>query len=219
MKSPEFLARAGFVSCLAAGVGQFATDYWFVRHYPGYQWMAQSVSYLGQVDSPVKQEVTAWGIAFAVLMALFGLSFYLVFAEEGMEARLAAGMILLYGLGEGAGSGIFPIYPGGDDNGLSTFLHELFSIIGDAGLMILPIVLLQVFPRKNHPAFFRLSWFTFISGLSLAGLFTLTKIHPQESGILYYRGVWQRMYILIYHIFLVVVAFKMLASQKNKQRK
>ncbi|MCB0594663.1 MAG: hypothetical protein KDD28_11265, partial [Phaeodactylibacter sp.] len=63
------------------------------------------------------------------------------------------------------------------------------------------------------PVFFRLSWFAIISGLSLASLFTLTKMFPQESGILYYRGVWQRLYILIYHLYLVLVAFKMLPRQ------
>lgn len=210
MKSSEFAIRAGFVCCLLAGLGQFATDYWLVRHYPGYRWMAESVSYLGQVDSPVKREVAIWGVVFAVLMAMFGWGFYRAFAGEGRWATFATGMILLYALGEGAGSGLLPVDPGRGLNAPSHLLHNLFSICGDAGLMILPLILLKVFPRNNHPAFFRWSWFTTVCGLSLAVLFALTKTFPQESGILYYRGVWQRLYILIYHLYLIAVAFRML---------
>lgn len=205
--------RAGLASCILAGVGQFATDYWFIRHYPGYNWLAESASRLGQVGSPVIQEVAVWGVVFAVLIILFGISFFQAFFKEGPWARLAAGMIILYGLGEGVGSGLFPVDPVGGLKARSTFLHDLFSMMGDAGLMLLPLVLLKVFPRNAHPVFFRLSWFAIISGLSLASLFTLTKMFPQESGILYYRGVWQRLYILIYHLYLVAVAFKMLPRQ------
>lgn len=210
MKRHNIWIRAGFTSCLLAGLGQFATDYWFVRHYPGYQWMAQSVSYLGQEGSPVKEEVAAWGVAFTILMAVFGWGFYLAFAERGLWARLAAGMILLYALGEGLGSGLLPVDPGRGLSAPSHLLHNLFSICGDAGLMVLPLILLKVFPRNNHPAFFRWSWVTTVCGLSLAVLFALTKTFPQESGILYYRGVWQRSYILIYHLYLIAVAFRML---------
>ena len=205
--------RAGVVSCILAGVGVFATDYWFIRHYPGYNWLAESASRLGQVGSPVIEEVAVWGVVFAVLMILFGFGLYQAYSREGVWARLAAGMIVLYGLGEGVGSGLFPVDPVNGLEARSTFLHDLFSMMGDAGLMLLPLVLLKVFPRKAHPGFFRLSWFTIISGLSLASLFTLTKMFPQESGILYYRGLWQRLYILIYHLYLVAVAFKMLPRQ------
>ena len=133
MKSSEFAIRAGFVCCLLAGLGQFATDYWLVRHYPGYRWMAESVSYLGQVDSPVKREVAIWGVVFAVLMAMFGWGFYRAFASEGRWATFATGMILLYALGEGAGSGLLPVDPGRGLNAPSHLLHNLFSICGDAG--------------------------------------------------------------------------------------
>ncbi|MCB0550033.1 MAG: DUF998 domain-containing protein [Phaeodactylibacter sp.] len=217
MKSDSFWIQAGFAGCLLAGLGQFATDYWFAQHYPGYRWMAESVSYLGQVGSPVKQEVAVWGVVFAVLILLFGLGFFKAFSREGAWARLATGMIVLYGLGEGLGAGIFPVGPvrGGDAH--STFLHDLFSMAGDAGLMLLPLALMQVFSRKSHPAFFRLSWLTLVSGTLLASLFMLTKMYPQESGILYYRGVWQRAYILIYHLYLIVVSLLMLRRREGQK--
>lgn len=197
----------GALSCLIASVTQFVLDFWLTIHYPGYHWLSDSVSYLGQESSPFKPVLAVWGVVFSILEVLFAIGFYKAFWEKGRWATVAACMIALYGLGEGMGSGFFPVNP--DVMTRSTFYHELFSVVGDSGMILLPFVLLKIFPRKLHPRFFSLFLFTIIGGLSLSTFFVIAKVHPLHTGIWTLKGVAQRLYIFVYHFYQVGVAWKM----------
>ena len=87
---------------------EIVTDIWFGSNYPGYNWKAQSLSYLGQRGSPVEQWVQLTSILFTILITFFAYSFYQI-NESNKWAGIAACMLIIYGLGEGLGSGFFPI--------------------------------------------------------------------------------------------------------------
>ena len=216
MKNNTLWIWLGALSCWAASIGQFATDYWFCKHYPDYDWVTQSLSYQGRAGGPVVHEVAVWGVLFSVLFVPFSIGFYRAFGKRGKWVKLAASMILLYGLGEGAGSGLIPVENSSTGMAPATLLHDIFSIIGDAGLFLLPLVMVKIFLKLEYPRFYTYAWLTFILGLSFAMMFTLTKFFQTDSGLFHYRGIWQRLYILIFHLFLMTVSLKMLNPGKQK---
>ena len=110
MKGRETIIWVGLVSFWIFFILEFATDIWFGSKFPGYNWQAESMSYLGQSGSPIEHWVSLWGIIFSVLLSLFVIAFSQVYKSKKW-LKLVAFSLLIYALGEGIGSGCFPINP------------------------------------------------------------------------------------------------------------
>ncbi|MEZ4777601.1 MAG: DUF998 domain-containing protein [Bacteroidia bacterium] len=190
---------------------EFVLDFWFGVRFPGYDWLQQSISYLGQEGSPVEAEVRIWGFIFFGLFTLFAIALYLGF-RPNKWAVAAAGMIFIYGLGEGIGSGYFPINPPGTPVTISSQLHNIFSGIGDAGLILFPFVIMRIYLKKDHLNFHRYIWIMIFMGVLLAALFLIAKYFQPDNIILYFKGLWQRLYLLNYYVFLFVISIKNLRN-------
>ena len=197
-----------FISCWLFFLLEIVTDFWFGSKFPGYDWTRQSLSYLGQSGSPIESWVCAWGVGFSLLLVLFSIGFYQTFKHRKWSS-VATAMIVVYGLGEGVGSGFYPINPPGTTETVAGFLHNLFSGIGDAGLVLLPFVLMLVFPKKANPGFQKYLWSVVCFGMMMATFFLIAKYAAPDNFILYYKGIWQRLYLLNYHLMLVSLSFKM----------
>ncbi|MBK8554415.1 MAG: DUF998 domain-containing protein [Lewinellaceae bacterium] len=203
----------GALACFALILGEFLTDAWFGSQFPGYNWRIQSISFLGESESPVADKVAVWSQLFTLLAFLFAWGFYR--ADLGRAGAIIAILIALYGLGEGIGSGMFPIPPLDAPRNANAFWHDVMGGVGDTALVLLPVMIWWLFPQWRTSAFSGYLLSVVVLGLVLAGCFLLSKFTHPTGGLLVYRGLWQRLYLLNYYIFLGVLAFKMVGEAQE----
>ena len=209
MKTKTSFIYIGIAACFLFVIIDIVCDISFGRSIPGYDWMRESISRLGEVGSPMQTPAMVWGISTAALLLLFANGFRLLFPST-TAVRLATAAISIYAMGEGLGSGLFPIDQLDAPITASGALHEILSVIGDVGIVSLPFILLRLPHFQNHLNFKRyLKWVIAIGFLCIA-LFTLAKYVPQFHAISDYKGLWQRFYTFNYHLMLVILCFKMI---------
>ncbi|KAA9332790.1 DUF998 domain-containing protein [Adhaeribacter soli] len=112
---------------------------------------------------------------------------------------------LLYGLGEGAGSGLFPFEHANGKLTFSGLVHSVFGAVGVLSMVLAPVVALKLFPKKAFPRLNFYAKFTCVAGVAFILLFLASKL-----DLITYRGLWQRLFILVYHVFFMVLAVRML---------
>lgn len=208
MEKRKNMHWVGIISFCLFFVMEIVTDIWFGSMYPGYNWKAQSLSYLGQRGSPVELWVQLSSILFTILITFFAYSFYQI-NESNKWAGIAAFMLIIYGLGEGLGSGFFPIDLPDAIVTMNGRLHDIFGGIGDMGLVLFPFVLMLMFPKiENHKLHIYL-WAVVGIGLLMASFFLIAKYFHPNNFILSYKGVWQRLYLFNYYIMLGVINWQM----------
>ena len=116
-------------------------------------------------------------------------------------------LIVIYGLSEGAGSGLFPYNHIGNELTLSGKLHSLFSGIGDVAMALLPFVLLKAFPKRLFPKLNKYILFVAFSGPILIVIFLLAR-----QNVLPLKGLWQRLFLLDYYSLMILIAINMLVT-------
>ena len=204
--------QLGFIACWLLILGEWLTDFYFATRYPGYRWQTESISYLGQRGSPVELQVTIWGACFTLLLVLYAYGFWQAF-RPARPAKWSAWLIVMYGLGEGAGSGFFPMDPPGSLQTASTFWHELLSSWGDAAIITLPLVWMYLFRHLPWMRFYLKA--VIVTGLILAGFFLAAKWGQPPDFILNYKGLWQRIYVSDFHVMLGIGSILMLKRPTN----
>ena len=212
-KSNSLLIYIGIAACILFANLDLACDAWFGQSIPNYNWIRESMSRLGEVGSPMQNPVRIWGISATILLLLFANAIRILF-KPTLQARLATAAIVIYALGEGLGSGIFPIDPLNASTTLSGTLHEILSVIGDVGIVALPFILLRIPYFGNHRRFrIYLKWVIAIGFLCIC-LFVFAKYYPESLVISNYKGLWQRMYTFNYHLMLVIISIEMLHKMR-----
>jgi hypothetical protein len=178
----------------------------------GYHSMNDTVSSLGASASPASDQISAIWIIVGILLIFFGLGFGKEFSAKGRFARIASWMIVLYGMGEGIGSGLFKA------NGptISGMLHELFGSVGVIAILFLPLIMQQVITKKENPSFRILSHVVFVSGIICLILFLFRFSGDETNFISVYKGLWQRLFILITYIYLLCIALLMIKKRLAK---
>lgn len=204
----ENILWIGIVSFWLFFVMEVVTDIWFGSQYPGYNWKTQSLSYLGQRGSPVEHWVQLCSILFTILITLFAYSFYQI-NNSNKWAGIAACMLIVYGLGEGLGSGFFPIDSPDAIITMNGRLHNIFGAIGDTGLVLFPFVLMLMFPKIENYKLHIYLWSVVGIGLLMVSFFLIAKYFHPDNFILSYKGVWQRIYLFNYYIMLGVINWQM----------
>ncbi len=122
---------------------------------------------------------------------------------------IATGCLLIYGLGEGLGSGCFPIDPNDAVITMNGKLHNIFSGIGDSGLVLFPFFILLMFPKIENPKLHIYLWSVTGVGLLMGSFFLIAKYFHPDNFILSFKGVWQRIYLFNYYLMLMVISWKM----------
>lgn len=212
-KSSKFTILAA-VCCFIACVGDFAVTFIIGYIYKGYNFLSQSQSYLGTSNSPVAFYMNSWGVIFSFLFLIYAYALCKTIFGKGLWQNIAVWLIVIYGLGEGAGSGLFPYNHIGNELTLSGKLHSIFSAIGDIAMVVLPFVLIKVFPKHLFPKSNLIAWFVSLSGPVLIIIFLLAR-----QNIVPLKGLWQRLYLLDYYTLLIVIAIDMLVTEaKGKSR-
>jgi hypothetical protein len=208
MKKKKNIRWLGIISFWIFFAMEIATDIWFGSKFPGYNWKTQSLSYLGQSGSPIEQWVLIWGVIFTILIILFACTFYQIYKSKKW-VRVATCLLIIYGLGEGLGSGIFPINPPDTMITMDGKLHNIFSGIGDAGLVLFPFLLMLMFPKTENKKLHMYLWSVIGIGIFMIFLFLTAKYFHSDNIISRFKGVWQRIYLFNYYLMLTVISWKM----------
>ena len=200
-------ASGWFASC-----GDFVVTFVLGAQYPGYHFMQQTESYLGANGSPVATSMNVWGVVFCLLLLFFAYGLRKTMLSTGLWPTVAIYCIAVYGLGEGMGSGLFPH---NYVNGILNFagqLHDVFGALAGVAIVILPFAGAKIFSATANPRMHRYSWFVFISGLITVVIFLLAK-----EDLVPLKGLWQRLFILDYHVYLAVLATVLISADDDQK--
>jgi len=139
-KYPDFIIISS-VACMIACIGEFVTIFAFGVHYPGYSHLKDTMSLLGTSVSFVSNEISIWWVIMGVLFILFGMGLKKAFEEKGGIAKLASWLIILYGIGEGIGSGLFKADRTANGLTTSAIIHDITGGIGVAAILVFPFIM------------------------------------------------------------------------------
>jgi hypothetical protein len=201
------------VFCLLVCIADLLMLYFLGKQYPGYNQLTDTISSLGASASPVGSIQSAWWIIIGIVFINFAICFGTVFSEFGMKSAVAAWLIALYGLGEGLGSGLFRADHVDNLPTLSATIHNIMGGIGVMAILILPLVMQKIFKKEKHNALFVFSWVIFVLGILTSFLFLFRYFGNNILSL--YKGLWQRMTLIVFYSYLGVIAF-MIMKKQNK---
>jgi hypothetical protein len=215
-KSPDYIilsALAGILAILTDVVSMFT--FGILRL--GYDSMSETVSALGSSNNQMSGQISAIWIMVGVLLILFGVGFRIEFLDKGTFAKGASWLIILYGLGEGIGSGIFKADRFGRELTTSGVIHEILGSLGVIAILILPLIMQKVITKKENPWFQIVSILVFVLGVLFMVFFLFRFSADKTNFFSQYKGLWQRLFILITYIYLFSIAVIMIRKhQKHK---
>lgn len=207
------------IACFIACIGDFWVTYVLGEYKPGYSQLHNTMSLLGVSTSPVSEIISLWWIILGLFMILFAFGFGKAFGYNRLPVQVGTWLIILYGLGEGIGSGIFKDDLVNNSATLSSTTHEIFGGIGTVAILVLPYAMKLIIPKATNPDFHTLSLIVFMLGLVFLVLFLFRLIPYQSNDLLLYKGLWQRLFVLDYYIYLMVIAVIMIKRQQVKRTK
>lgn len=205
MNKKKTLIALSVIACCIACVGDFVVLFVFGSQYPGYSQLYNTMSALGATASPVSSVVSAWWILLGLLFFMFAVGFRLAFSPADKYVKLAFWLILIYGLGEGLGSGLFKADYQNGLLTLSAILHDILGGIGVTAILLLPLVMQKIIPPSTNPGFHLLSKFVFAIGFILLLLFTLRFANNNETALVQLSGLWQRLLVFVYYAYLMII--------------
>jgi hypothetical protein len=202
------------VACFTACTGEFVTMFVCGAQYPGYSHLKNTMSSLGASVSPVSDEISLWWIFMGVLFILFGTGLYKAYSEKGKYASRASWLVILYGIGEGIGSGAFKADR--ISNGLTTsaLIHDILGGIGVIAILLFPLIMQKVIAKNEIPFFHRMSQIIFISGIITVFLFLFRYSINENNFLAIYKGLWQRLFMLNTYIYFITIAIIMIRRQQ-----
>lgn len=215
-KSPDYIALsalAGILAIMLDIVSMFA--FGILRL--GYNSMNETVSSLGSSSSLMSTQISVIWIIVGVLLIFFGFGFRKEFSEKGRFAKGASWLIILYGFGEGIGSGVFKADRIANEPTTSGVIHEILGSLGVIAILFLPLIMQKVITKKENPSFQIISIFVFVSA-TLFMLFFLFRFSADGTNFFsVYKGLWQRIFILIIYIYLLYIAILMIKRHQKQK--
>ena len=202
------------VACLLAIAGEGVTMFVFGPRYPGYSQLKDTMSALGASASPVSAQMSAWWIIMGLLMVVFGTGIRTEFRGKGRPAAFASWLVILYGLGEGIGSGAFKADRLVNGLATSAIIHDAVGAVGVVAVLIFPLVMKRLIARDEKPFFRPMSRIIFVTGLLTVGFFLFRYLPDKDSILVAYKGLWQRLFMLNTYVYMGTVAVLMLVRRR-----
>jgi len=198
------------VSGIAGCVVDLGATFILGNRIDGYRQIKDTMSQMGIVSIPVPKEVALCWIAMGILVCLFALGFRIAYNERGKMAGLASLLLILYGIGEGMVSGIFPADKAGEVHTWTGIVHNAIGGIGVTAIMILPLVVRRIIPELG-----RITSIVFYVGLAGVILFGIGRlVSAPDDFLAVYKGSWQRLYVMVYYVYITIIAIKMMIGPK-----
>jgi hypothetical protein len=212
MKPRKILALTGSVACFAGCSGDFLSLFIFGPDYPGYSQLHDTMSSLGSSASPVSDIISAWWVLLGILMIMFAFGFRSAYPPRDKYVRIVFWLLILYGLGEGLGSGLFKADRVSGSYTTSFIVHDILGGAGVVAILVLPLIIQKISPFFSSPRFIRFSYITFVLGTLFLVLFSFRFIGNGENIMAEYKGLWQRLFILVYYIYLTTIGIKIVVE-------
>lgn len=210
MINRNLIVYAGSAACFIGCIGDFLSLFIMGPRYGDYSQLHDTMSSLGSSDSPVSVIASAWWIILGILMIIFAFGFKEAFSQEDNKfVKITFWMLILYGLGEGLGSGLFKADRISGSYTTSFIVHDILGGAGVLAILILPLIVPRIKPFFSSRSFIRYSRITFILGILFLVLFSFRFTGNDNNVLAKYKGLWQRLFVLIFYIYITVIAIKM----------
>jgi uncharacterized membrane protein YozB (DUF420 family) len=206
MKLTAYMVIISATACIAACAGGYAAIFIGGQYFPGYSQLKSTISQLGASASPVSSQISLCWIIAGLMIIFFGAGFKKAFEEKGRYATIAAWLIILYGLCEEIGSGVFKADHVAGGLTPSAIIHDSIGAIGVAAIILLPLIIQKVITKNESPAFHRFSRVIFTTGLLFLVLFLFRYSVDENNFFAVYKGAWQRLFVLNIYIYLVAIS-------------
>jgi len=215
MNKNERYIYVSAIICIAVCIVEFVALFVLGSFYPGFNHWKDTMSSLGASNSPVSNEISTWWVIMGLLFILFGIGLRKAFSEKGLYSGIASWLIILYGVGEGIGSGGFKADHIANSLKTSAVIHDILGGIGVTAVLILPLIMQKVITRNEMPGFYRMSKIVFIAGIITVGLFLFRYSSNETNFFTLYKGLWQRLFMLNTYLYFSIIAFIMIKKYKK----
>lgn len=206
------------IACFTGCIGDFYATYVLGDYFPGYSHYIGTMSKLGTTASPVSEIISSWWIILGFLTILFAIGFSKAFGYSNKYVKIATWLLILYGLGEGLGSALFKAESVKNTLNIPAILHEVMGGIGIFAILLLPLALIKIIPCTSAPGFHRLSVLVITIGIILIALFLLPLYFREMNLLARNKGLWQRLFVLDYYLYLIVIAVIMIKKQRTEHK-
>lgn len=215
MKKNETFIYVSAIVCIAVCIGEFGALFVLGSFYPGFNHLKDTMSSLGASNSPVSNEISTWWVIMGLLFIFFATGLRKAFSEKGLYSKIASWLIILYGFGEGVGSGAFKADHIANSLKISAVIHDILGGIGVTAVLILPLIMQKVITKNEMPVFYRMSKIVFIAGIVTVGLFLFRYSSDENNFFTLYKGLWQRLFMLNTYLYFSSIAFIMIKQYKK----
>ncbi|WP_017498162.1 DUF998 domain-containing protein [Flavobacterium sp. WG21] len=198
--------RVAAVICIITCISDFIVLFVLGKYYQGYSQLQNTISSLGATISPVSKLISAWWILIGIVFIFFGILFRKAFDKDRRFVKLASLLIMMYGFGEGIGSGLFKADIINGKRTFSFLLHDIAGGVGIIAAVLLPLVMCSVISKEDNPGFYCFSWIIFIIGGITLLCFGIRL--PSEAGdlIASCKGLWQRLFLLNLYVYFIAIS-------------
>jgi hypothetical protein len=210
MINRKVVVLTGAFVCIAGCIGDFLSFFILGPEYPGYSQLSDTMSSLGSSLSPVSEIISICWIILGILMIIFAFGFKTAYSPGNKYLKIAFWLIILYGLGEGLGSGLFKADRVSGSYTTSFLVHDILGGAGVIAILILPLFVVKIKPFFSSRGFIGFSHITLILGALFLILFSFRFIENGNNIIADYKGLWQRLFVLVYYIYLMTISVKMI---------
>lgn len=176
---------------------------------PGYSHVYSTISELGEIGSTTAQAASLVFITTGIMITLFG---------YGLNQQLLRGdkmvwtgmLVMIYGLLDFIGSGVFPIEPGGAATSTMSTIHIQATIMGELAAVGMPILFLYdtegIRGWEDHRRFSRIAF-----GVSLPLIAFLGYcINGHTPGMMDTPiGLAQRLLVGLFQVWIMVTAHRL----------
>lgn len=206
----------GSAACFAGCAGDFLSLFILGKKYPDYSQLFDTMSSLGSSTSPVSDKISVFWVILGVLMIIFAFGFRTAYSPGDKYAKIVFWLLILYGTGEGMGSGFFKADRIAGSYTTSLIIHDILGGSGVVAILILPLIVTKIKPFFSSPGFIRFSRITLILGTLFLILFTFRFLTNGENILAKYKGLWQRLFVLVYYIYMIAIGIKMISDTVRK---
>jgi hypothetical protein len=215
MKKNETFIYVSAIICIAVCIGEFVALFVLGSFYPGFNHLKDTMSSLGASNSPVSNEISTWWVIMGILFIFFATGLRKAFSEKGLYSKIASWLIILYGFGEGVGSGAFKADHIANSLKTSAVIHDTLGGIGVTAVLILPLIMQKVITKNEMPVFYRMSKIVFIAGIVTVCLFLFRYSSDENNFFTLYKGLWQRLFMLNTYLYFSSIALIMIKQYKK----
>jgi hypothetical protein len=210
MRAPELnWVKITAVICIVTCIADFIVLFLLGNYYPGYSQLKNTISSLGASFSPVSDAISFWWILIGIVFVFFGIILRKAFGANLKNVKIASLLIMFYGLGEGIGSGLFKANRINGEPTQSLVIHDVLGGIGVVAALILPLIMNKVITKKQMPRFYFFSWVIFVVGIIMMLLFTIRFSANEHNFFVFYKGLWQRFFLLNLYIYFITISIIM----------